>query len=89
VVAGRPQCAVFGLPQCEPQCPLEKSDPQILYASGRVVPETDTRSIDVRGNLRQAADTLNLFSSFKVSCYNASIPVSKAVIPVTNLEINP
>jgi hypothetical protein len=31
---------------------LEKADPQILYASGRDVPVTDTRSMEVRDNLR-------------------------------------
>jgi hypothetical protein len=33
-----------------------KTDAQILYARGRVVPETDTRSIKVGGNLRPTAD---------------------------------
>ena len=36
--------------------PLEKPDPQILYASGRDVPTTGTRSMEVRDKLRLQAD---------------------------------
>jgi hypothetical protein len=37
--------------------PLEKTDAQILYASGRDVPVTDTRGMEVGGNLRSIAVT--------------------------------
>jgi hypothetical protein len=43
---------------------MEKTDAQILQASGREVPETDARSMNAGGNLRPGTDTQGLFLNF-------------------------